>query len=267
MVHSPCHPFINSSISLTDKQSFFGGFLTPILNPTSITTLLPSSLSGRQSPDLNPTPLEHLLGLQSSALMFMISLLTVVIMTQSGASKEGRWIVRGYVWVSAVTDVPQYVTLFFLWLFFFLLWLIFLVSRGGFVRWRLIDFRNSWASFAYVLGWNGLEQWRTWETPLYLQLFVPVLTMFFKAGYLSGAFGEDRGFEKEGVGKGKGRVGKELWNFGQRRVVRTVVCVGWDVITMRIKEGCKNWEVWELRGVGVERWWQLWDGVEYDKVK
>lgn len=62
---------------------------------------------------------------------------------------------------------------------------------------------NSWGSFAYVLGWEGLKQWRTWEAPLWMQLGVPVLTMVFKIGYLTGAFGEDRV-----VGKEKGR--KEL---------------------------------------------------------
>jgi hypothetical protein len=60
---------------------------------------------------------------------------------------------------------------------------------------------NSWASFAYVLGWEGLRQWRTWEEPLWMQLLVPVLTMLFKLGYLSGAFGEDRVVEKKGKGR------------------------------------------------------------------
>jgi hypothetical protein len=57
---------------------------------------------------------------------------------------------------------------------------------------------HSWAAFAYVLGWEGLKQWRTWEAPLWLQLLVPVLTMVFKIGYLTGAFGKDRVPEKKG---------------------------------------------------------------------
>ncbi|CZR66591.1 uncharacterized protein PAC_16492 [Phialocephala subalpina] len=141
---------------------FFGGFLQPILNPLSITTLLPSSLAGRNTLDPNPTPLEIMLALQTSVLMFMISTLTVVIMLWGD-----KRVVKGYVWVSALTDVPH------------------------------------WGSFAYVLGWEGLKQWRTWEAPLWMQLGVPVLTMVFKIGYLTGAFGEDRV-----VGKEKGR--KEL---------------------------------------------------------
>lgn len=67
---------------------------------------------------------------------------------------------------------------------------------------------DSWAAFAYVLGWEGLREWRTWEAPLWMQLLVPVLTMGFKLGYLGGAFGEDRVVEDSGNGKGKGK--KEL---------------------------------------------------------
>lgn len=81
---------------------FFGGALQPILKPTAITTLLPASLAGRNTKSLEPTRLELLLGLQSAVLMFMISLLTIVVM---------RWgdqrVRRGYVVVSALTDIPQ----------------------------------------------------------------------------------------------------------------------------------------------------------------
>ncbi|KUJ09609.1 uncharacterized protein LY89DRAFT_724042 [Mollisia scopiformis] len=137
---------------------FFGGAFQPVLNPHSITTLLPAPLAGRHTTDPNPTPLETMLALQSATLMFMIAMVTVIVMVFA----KDRAVVRGYVVASAVTDLPH------------------------------------WASFAYVLGWEGLRQWRTWEAPLWMQLLVPVFTLMFKLGYLSGAFGEDRVPEKKG---------------------------------------------------------------------
>lgn len=70
----------------------------------------------------------------------------------------------------------------------------------------LTDFPH-WGSFAYVLGWEGLRQWRMWESPLWMRLLVPVFTFLFKLGYLSGAFEADRVAGKAAEGK-KGR--KEL---------------------------------------------------------
>lgn len=59
-----------------------------------------------------------------------------------------RKVERGYVWASAITDIPH------------------------------------WEAFFYVLGWDGVSQWRSWHMPLWLQLGVPVFAMAFKAGYL-----------------------------------------------------------------------------------
>lgn len=56
-------------------------------------------------------------------------------------------------------------------------------------------------TFAYVLGWDGLREWRMWEVPLWMQVLLPVLTMGFKLGYLAGVFGEDRVVEDAGKGK------------------------------------------------------------------
>ncbi|KAH8817049.1 hypothetical protein F5884DRAFT_778319 [Xylogone sp. PMI_703] len=131
---------------------FFGGFLNPILDPTSITTLLPPHLAGRNTTDPNPTPLEHLLGLQSAVLMFMLAFVTYSVMRYCTNPK----VIHLYVIISAVTDIPH------------------------------------WGAFFYVLGWEGISQWRTWHAPLWMQLGVPVLTMALKLGYLSGMFGEDR---------------------------------------------------------------------------
>jgi hypothetical protein len=114
--------------------------------------LLPPHLAGRGTASPDPTPLEHLLGLQSAVMMFMIAMITVVVFRYSTNPK----VIHGYVAASAITDIPHY------------------------------------AAFFYVLGWDGIKQWRTWHTPLWLQLGVPVLTIVFKLGYLSGAFGKDR---------------------------------------------------------------------------
>jgi hypothetical protein len=101
--------------------------------------------------------------------MFMISLLTLSVMLFARDPK----IVHAYVIVSALTDIPH------------------------------------WASFYYVLGWEGIVNYGEWNLSLWLQLGVPVVTMVFKLGYLSGVFGRDR-VVGEGKGKGKGKGGKGL---------------------------------------------------------
>ena len=104
--------------------------------------------------------------------MFMISLLTLSIMLFAKDPK----IVHAYVVVSALTDIPH------------------------------------WASFCYVLGWEGVSNWGEWNQSLWLQLGVPVFTMVFKLGYLSGAFRRDRvvGAESGKAGKGKEKGKREL---------------------------------------------------------
>jgi hypothetical protein len=109
-------------------------------------------LAQRGTNSLDPTPLEHLLGLQSAVLMFMIAMLTVIIMVHADNPK----VVHGYVIASALTDLPH------------------------------------WAAFFSILGWDGIRQVHTWNTALWLQLVVPIVTMVFKLGYLSGLFGEDQ---------------------------------------------------------------------------
>ncbi len=64
-----------------------------------------------------------------------------------------------------------------------------------------------WASFAYVLDWEGLRQWRTWEGLLWAQLLVPVVTLLFKMGYLGGFFGKDK--VSSDVEGGKGAPGRK----------------------------------------------------------
>ena len=109
-------------------------------------------MAGRGSLSPEPTPLEMMLGLQSATLMFMISMVTISVMVFAKDPK----VVHAYVAASAITDFPH------------------------------------WASFAYVLGWEGLRQWRSWESPLWMQLLVPVFTFLFKIGYLGGFFGKDK---------------------------------------------------------------------------
>jgi hypothetical protein len=74
-------------------------------------------------------------------------------------------VVHAYVWASLLTDFP---------------W---------------------WASMAYVLGPQGMSEWRTWETGLWMMWLVPAFTVMFKVGYLSGAFGPDRVVGKERKGQ------------------------------------------------------------------
>ena len=93
--------------------------------------------------------------------MFMISLLTLSVMLFAKDPK----IVHAYVVVSALTDIPH------------------------------------WASFYYVLGWEGIRNWEEWNQSLWLQLGVPVITMVFKLGYLSGGFGRDRVVGEKGKRK------------------------------------------------------------------
>ena len=99
----------------------------------------------------------------------MISLLTLSVMLFAKDPK----IVQAYVIVSALTDIPH------------------------------------WASFYYVLGYEGIRRYEEWNLSLWLQLGVPVFTMAFKLGYLSGWFGRDRVFSGE-KGKGNGKEGKGL---------------------------------------------------------
>lgn len=75
-----------------------------MLNPTAITTRLPPVLAGRNTKSLKPTNLERLWGFQSAVLMFMISLLIVVVMVYGDQRTR-----RGYVGVSALTNIPSYV--------------------------------------------------------------------------------------------------------------------------------------------------------------
>jgi len=100
--------------------------------------------------------------------MFMIAIVTLSVMLFAKDPK----VVHAYVFCSAVTDFPH------------------------------------WASFLYVLGWEGIRQWRTWEAPLWMQLGVPVFTFLFKVGYLTGAMGADQGQSDEATGK-KGKRGKK----------------------------------------------------------
>lgn len=123
-----------------------------MLNPRSIVDLLPPHLAQRGVSSPEPTPLEHLLGLQVAVLMFMIAMVNMVIMLYAVNPK----VVRGYVLASTITDIPH------------------------------------WSALLYVLGWDGISQWRTWNLPLYMQMIVPSITIIFKLGYLTGAFGEDR---------------------------------------------------------------------------
>ncbi|KAJ5097665.1 hypothetical protein N7456_008386 [Penicillium angulare] len=141
---------------------FFGGFLNPVLNPSAITSLLPPHLAGRGTSDPYPTPMEHLLGLQTATMMFMTVLLNLTIMLYAKNPK----VVHGFVLSSALTDIPH------------------------------------WGSLIYVLGWEGLSQWRTWDSSLWAQFLVPAFTMCFKLGYLTGAFGADR-LESEDKKQGK----------------------------------------------------------------
>jgi hypothetical protein len=94
--------------------------------------------------------------------MFMIALVTLSIMLFAKDAK----VVHAYVLASALTDFPH------------------------------------WASFFYVLGWEGVKEWRTWEGPLWMQLGVPVFTFGFKVGYLMGWLGEDRAVDREEMKKG-----------------------------------------------------------------
>ena len=98
----------------------------------------------------------------------MIAMVTLAVMVYATNPK----VVHCYVAASAITDIPH------------------------------------WTAFLYVLGWDGIKQWRSWHTPLWCQLLVPVLTMVFKLGYLSGAFGEDR-VAGEPVRKAKADVGRK----------------------------------------------------------
>jgi hypothetical protein len=110
-----------------------------------------------------------MLGLQSATLMFMISMLTIGVMVYAKDPK----VVHAYVVASAITDFPH------------------------------------WASFAYVLGWEGLRLWRTWNGALWAQLLVPVFTFLFKVGYLGGFFGKDK-VEEETLESEKAAGKKEL---------------------------------------------------------
>lgn len=87
----------------------------------------------------------------------MIVVVTIGVMR---CSKDPA-VVHAYVWASLLTDI---------------LW---------------------WASMAYVLGPQGLSEWRTWETGLWMMWLVPLFTVIFKTGHLTGLFVKDRGGGKE----------------------------------------------------------------------
>lgn len=53
---------------------------------------------------------------------------------------------------------------------------------------------------AYVLGPQGMSEWRDWETGLWMMWLVPTFTFTIKAGYLLGLFGPDKGSAKERKG-------------------------------------------------------------------
>jgi hypothetical protein len=112
--------------------------------------------------------------------MFMIALVTLSIMLFAKDPK----VVHAYVLASALTDFPH------------------------------------WASFFYVLGWEGVKEWRTWESPLWMQLGVPVFTFGFKVGYLMGWLGEDRAVDREEMKKG-------LWGDGGWWMVEDGIDLPW----------------------------------------
>ncbi|KAF7328602.1 hypothetical protein MSAN_02478000 [Mycena sanguinolenta] len=133
------------------------GAAQPLLNPAAITALLPAHLAGRPDPTAAPTPLETLQVLMTSVMMYGWALLTLAIMFLSdGKTTRSRRLVHAYIAISASMDFPH------------------------------------WGAFAYALGAEGIKQWRTFPAEMWMQVLVPLLTFAVKAGYLAGAFGEDK---------------------------------------------------------------------------
>lgn len=80
------------------------------------------------------------------------------------------------------------------------------VVHGLVLSYALADIPH-WASLLFVLGADGLSQWRTWDTSLWLQFIVPMFTLGIKVAYLTGAFGPD-GVYQETPRKRSRRQGK-----------------------------------------------------------
>ena len=123
-----------------------------LLDPRSITGILPATLAGRGTKSPQPTPLELLLALQNKNHELIFALLTLAIMLYARSAR----LVHAFVAATALADGPHY------------------------------------AALAYVLGWDGVARWREWGMPLWMQLLVPAVTFSIKVGYLAGAFGPDR---------------------------------------------------------------------------
>ncbi|KAJ5703560.1 hypothetical protein N7493_011485 [Penicillium malachiteum] len=140
------------------------GVLNTLLKPTAITSMLPAHLARRPTSDPYPSPLEHLLALQTASIMFLVVCISTAVMLYATNAR----VVHGLVLSYAIADIPH------------------------------------WASLLYVLGRDGLSQWGTWDTSLWLQFFIPMLTMGIKVGYLTGAFGPDR-VDSEGNAKEKSK--------------------------------------------------------------
>lgn len=69
------------------------------------------------------------------------------------------------------------------------------VIHGLVLSYALADIPH-WASLFFVLGADGLSQWRTWDTSLWLQFIIPMFTLGIKVAYLAGAFGPDGGYQE-----------------------------------------------------------------------
>jgi len=111
LVYCPC-------LLVLTQHSLFGA-LQPLLNPDSITMLLPFHMAGRH--DINPklTPLETILALQQSTLLIMIAMLTVGVMVYGN-----RKVVRAYVVCSALADLPHWASF------------LYVLGGEGFIKWR-----------------------------------------------------------------------------------------------------------------------------------
>ena len=79
------------------------GAVKPLLDPESITELLPLHLGGRAEFHAHPTPLEHLQALQNATLMFMIAMVTVAVMVYGN-----KQTIKAYILASALTDFPHW---------------------------------------------------------------------------------------------------------------------------------------------------------------
>ena len=131
--------------------------------------MLPASIAGRSTSDPYPSRLEHLLALQTASIMFLVVCISTAIMLYATNVR----VVRGLVLSFALADIPQ------------------------------------WGSLLYDLGRDGISQWRTWDTFLWLQFIVPMFTMGIKVGYLTGVFGPDRVDSQGNLKKKSKKQGKK----------------------------------------------------------